>query len=1160
MLPVEYTGIRDDEYITSAPGATQNKGTIMQIKGSYPPSKLAIKNLSLTDIRDKLSKIHFFIDMTPEERKAWLKGHATDNNDLYIDELDIQVRFIAIDGKDMNTRLTTQQKTVLLQSEYVDIKVVSKMLGKPGSKARRPTLIFRPNNWAVMADEDKTVQFQGILININVPSTAEEFKGTIEGDIAIIEDVIAIIDTSTDTAHTQEDIDKLLAIYPASERIKELMWWASPSIFKSLIQKLVRTRAVKVIYLDETFAGVDVLVTAFIMLLQHPGVFDTDFQEFTTGLESACKRLGVTIAEDSHVQDSHDLMSLFAAGYYAKINKRWKPSMLLINDWIRIALKAHENVGIYKYKFNDVELPVNTDPLSLCYHIIIATKALVTDIPMVGWIAKNKGELDDRYTAEDRLIIPLVHCIDHHNITDIAWHVQYKYLIDQDYPTFFRQVWKQSSSINARKGNYTLNESGILVENAFVKRLRVSQYEVWALLCCPKEIRELAKKKVNVEYKLDDTWIAGLIGVISVKIARRDVKIVIDANDIHNFVTVVRPRRGESSVYILSDEEKASAIQQAEDLLKNGIKVKTPPSLTRTYPTLSIKLRKGVYYIHSNDEWIPWDIFKTLQIHLHVCASDMQLSSMNACLYTNDNGIEKNYVTKIKIALDKLNGKSKSRLLTYIDAVVSRIDMYKIQRSGKAVGYEVAIEDTAVYQFLCALSVIVPAALEPYRSSFKVKNGPLMWNLIDVIRTYINAISNEKSIIARSKDIVSSSSEESTERSAWEMPVPDEKILYQHQRDALEGMLHGGNRHLIYITPGLGKTLILINYIMELIRMNLMPKYCVYALPSSAYEGVSEQFEAYHIDINLLNMNKNIKTRNYIIIPYCINFIKHDHMRKGNFLKQASKLANSLMFTVDEFHLTLAKTKRTTAALSIARIAKYFVGMTGTIIKDDNPEDLIAWLSLISKFEVTKDNYWVAIGSMISNRIETKIAVKRINIHIDLTKEQQREHNKSFNDAVRVCYQVVMGGIIEQALHYINKGEGVFIVAKDNKSQDEVERRLLKNGVKRIFKITSETPITYKPDDKRKLQAIITTIHHSTGYTITGMHIMITSVYFSNQATRDQLNARLNRIGQPSLYVKIITVHCGLLSYVLEKYEGVRTLAEAMKSFAAIADVDPNDV
>jgi len=73
---------------------------------------------------------------------------------------------------------------------------------------------------------------------------------------------------------------------------------------------------------------------------------------------------------------------------------------------------------------------------------------------------------------------------------------------------------------------------------------------------------------------------------------------------------------------------------------------------------------------------------------------------------------------------------------------------------------------------------------------------------------------------------------------------------------------------------------------------------------------------------------------------------------------------------------------------------------------------------------------------------------------------------------------------------------------------------------------------------------------HSTGYNLTAIKTMITGVFFSNQATRTQLEGRILRFGQISPFVDFITVHTGILSYVLDKYENTRSLEKIISDLS----------
>ena len=146
--------------------------------------------------------------------------------------------------------------------------------------------------------------------------------------------------------------------------------------------------------------------------------------------------------------------------------------------------------------------------------------------------------------------------------------------------------------------------------------------------------------------------------------------------------------------------------------------------------------------------------------------------------------------------------------------------------------------------------------------------------------------------------------------------------------------------------------------------------------------------------------------------------------------------------------------------------------------------------------------------------------------------------------------------MLEEILRLIKEGKGVFVVTRNIRDQESLEQALTGRGISqsRIHSISSSNPIDYTPESKKKLDVVITTTKHDTGYSVTGMYTMVTSVYFTNQATRTQLDARINRIGQVSEYVEYITLHCGLLTYVMNRYNQIRSEADALKGFGRMIE------
>lgn len=163
--------------------------------------------------------------------------------------------------------------------------------------------------------------------------------------------------------------------------------------------------------------------------------------------------------------------------------------------------------------------------------------------------------------------------------------------------------------------------------------------------------------------------------------------------------------------------------------------------------------------------------------------------------------------------------------------------------------------------------------------------------------------------------------------------------------------------------------------------------------------------------------------------------------------------------------------------------------------------------------------------------------------------------------ACDISYEAISRDLIEMAVVHIRKGIGVFMVARNVEHQTYLERELRnEHGVDNIFLIGKGKSISLTPNDPDPVpQVVITTITHSEGYTLTKYYIMITGVYFSNNATRYQLEARLNRIGQIN-NIRIIICHAGIISYIHNRYEKVRNMSKILKGFAKEVGFDPRDV
>ena len=79
---------------------------------------------------------------------------------------------------------------------------------------------------------------------------------------------------------------------------------------------------------------------------------------------------------------------------------------------------------------------------------------------------------------------------------------------------------------------------------------------------------------------------------------------------------------------------------------------------------------------------------------------------------------------------------------------------------------------------------------------------------------------------------------------------------------------------------------------------------------------------------------------------------------------------------------------------------------------------------------------------------------------------------------------------------------------------------------------------------------VITTVRNSEGYTLTACSVMITGVYPCNNATREQLEGRINRIGQRMEKIYYRVAHCGILTHILNNHNDARNLSSVLSSLA----------
>ncbi len=1141
VCTINQTGIRDGEYITSTPWAIQNKGSIVQVLGYYPPFFDKEGLIATSELKTKGStfdRTTFFASMTADERISYLEKNSkayTGDKCNYLNKFDVKVKFIMLNGKFLVDNLGDRREEVV--GNIYKINDILHMLGDPKS------LVFRPSNWCLLEDYNEIHGFTGSVFDMTKNQLETVEDGTVDSVLNIGKKLLGVNFEKGMSNFTFDGCLSLLKRDTSEEKkVHNVISWFSPSVHKSLIQKLIRTRCKYVSYDDTIYSSQAVLTASFLMLLTCKGSFVHDIQKYVTGIEAACKRLAVSIFEDSYTPDINNLTSMMVAALCKQYIPEFVPSENKIKNWLLCALESQQDPRMYKYSSRETNRVYSMDSCSNLNALLLEDlKSFKTDINMVHSIALNKCQpvCEGPYKIIETM--PIVHCIDHHSLTDIAYYTRFEL---ESYEQLFDDlIWTCVTSQNARRNkhkNFTENDE-------IVREVRRAQSLVWLSNMCIQDKRKATEDTFKYSYTLPDSWLSSMIGSIEVKVDRITAIVVMKPDDIGTFIAVKKPSRGDEET-LLTDEQTSEALRKIDVMLDEGILLNNVPRSLNKFKGAMLRIQKNdkirfysIQYANKTREL--WEHARNLSREIDVI-EPIEVSVLNSILYAGD-GISADYDERIETLVAGLSKLALQRFMALVEGGKTEIKLPRIPRSGK--GPTINIIDIDVFDFLCKLCVLVPSALRKDGTKFIVRDGPLFWLI---------------------RDVIVQGSSHTAEESEWKMDKVKERDLWYHQEtsiDTLKERYNAGLRgSILWIPLGMGKTIITLRYIKWLIANKKMPKYCVWTGPMSSFESIGEEIRKEGLSHVKLDMRKNSKVRNFVQGKICL--VHFDHLRLGETMDVLRDIAKDSLVVVDEFHNLFDATQRTSCGIELTKASKFFVCMSGTIIKDKNVENLLQWFEQIVEFEVTPHNYWCALATLISKRVETGVFVKRDIVECEVPKEYYSYvpsklggTAKEINivKAANISFDAVTRHIVEIAYSILTQNDTpIFIVAKDRERQSYIVDELTKRGINSIYAVGSNNiKLNYVYGSSCPYKVFVTTPKYSEGYNLTVCNVLLTGVYFTNQATREQLSGRINRIGQKSNIQEII-VHGGLLTYVFEKYESCRSLSQAIKGFAEIINTD----
>lgn len=1158
----------------------------------------------------KLGSVQHFKNMSEIDREEWLYvNEAGGHNDEVVGDINY-IQFLQ-SGNGIVKKLNSdssidkllQGNTDRANGYWTSREIENLFPKKPGSKARKHTLVlirsfWRINNAFQVVTEHKNSSSEVVLDvshSMTKNKTKHKNKYYILRDIntSIGDRVVIKVNSNTCTKDisTGNIDDNLLKVY---KELKKKFGNLPPSFYKSIIQKIIRYRPKKILfpkYMNvRTLDTEKVLVACVLILANHPGSFVPDIQRYVTGREACFKRLAVSIIEDSYT-NSKDLATLLSCAMLSQRVKSWLPNKDIINLLVKSAKFSLKTDKYFEYSIRrgklvePIKLSNDTDRdrakgmnhnLNLCSGLLDEIKSFDTDLWMMRDIANTNGVVRTGNKIRPKLM-KIEHSVDQHWATGFTYFMDMRIINSvcknnnsKTFKPLFNLIWDKSSGMNVRKKDY--NESRFVNDNV-VKAIRKAQkYYLMSYHASRCERIPLQKKFYNKSVTLNDGWLASLVGTLDVGLSPPSL-VTINPENICKFIAIRRPSRDNNSV--LSEKQKQKAIDKAIDKLKKGVSLN---SATAPLPILKgaiVKLiektihdkksgrdvKKLKYEIHIKKSKYDWDDVKTTTLKFPIYG---QLTNDTETSLTHTGkGVEVNHKKKLKMLLDDTDVKILRRVMYYLSGFNSEINMNRISRDGGGIQKAMTIEDVGSYQFLLKISHIYCGALRPKMGAqigFKVESIVLLEEIKDNIKTKLSSVAI----------LVTTDIKKNVKKNWKKIKDKKKRKLWDHQKYIIKELGNSNNNgergSFVWLRVGMGKTLIVLKYIQELISKNELPKYIVYTLPDSSLKSIIDEISQFGLKINI------VTSKERIVKPYHVNLVTSDHN-----LRICEKLligiADEALFIVDEVHKAMNDTQRTTVALNIVSLSKYFVVMTGTPVIDSKTYKLISWLKMIVPYEVNERNYLVAANSMLTKNVETGIKVLREDIEANMSYKHEKKYiklvplalggtntNPTFNGMKRasdLCYKTCDKEMIVQTIKYLK--HGVMLVAKDINHQKQLYKMLLQLKQKDfdksdIYLMGSGKSLILTDDSVKETgidyKIVIVPMKKAEGYTLTRLSVMIRSVYPSNQATRTQIEGRINRIGQKAEYIKYIIVHTGILTNIMNKHSDAKSLELALMKMA----------
>ncbi|MCP4122826.1 MAG: DEAD/DEAH box helicase family protein [Bacteroidetes bacterium] len=692
------------------------------------------------------------------------------------------------------------------------------------------------------------------------------------------------------------------------------------------------------------------------------------------------------------------------------------------------------------------------------------------------------------------------------------------------------------------------------------------------------------------EYTFSDMWISYLVGMVLAKVDKYDshtnekiggqltVQVFLDPDDTSQVKAIIKPTRGVKQTSLLPVQYK-QAKDQFHKKIRNQIVVKKISDHLgmSVSGNVTIKMEDSRYTLNGQD----WNVIKHGKLHTKVreYSYDREKYGEYEMLPTIrvDEPIVDSVCTTVMLRqFNSYEEDIKILILSLMSRATNKIKLPQIGRGGESRGIMYSHHYQLVNDYLMTMCISMPGIIR--------LDSPGVFEIINYVgfHCFVKRTVMSQDIANREiKNNIYRSNSANFKQQKKDIPInrqgwKDNRVEYEYreprpwQQDATDHIMRNYNNFnnigFISAGTGTGKTMASMMILDELIKSDRCPKYCLWLCPASAVEQVKNQFKlsGFKYEQTYYHCIVNGSTKQPIK-PYRVTIITHDEVknqqnRHYNVEEILTKYVRDSFVVLDEIHLSFNSSKRGSAMYNYALQSKFFLGISGTFFSVGDMNMYLKWLQLAVPFEIDRDNYFIALGSIVSVSIGNDVKIKRQKIVVEMTSPEKSKYysvvpslmggtSKAIDIQLAKQYSLdaIERKMMEMVTEFKSKGEPVFLVLETiNRARTFVNNL---PGNFRTFIIHGNKTISYNLEDSidQEYDLIIATSRKAEGYGLTRISKMITTTYFSNQATRKQLEGRLDRFGQTK-EVTIYTVVSGLMRYIYDRYEHERNVMEIVKS------------